>query len=278
MATYAIGDLQGCFKSFLELLDQIHFDPKLDRLWLVGDIVNRGQSSLELLRFIKQMDEINHCVITVLGNHDLHLLMVAAKISQQHSGDTLQLLLDAPDCEDLLYWLRHQRLFYHEGNYAMVHAGLLPSWTIPQAAGLAQEVERILRQDDYSQQCIQLYGNEPKVWQERWTGPERLRVIVNAMTRMRVCTTDGAMDFSFKGDLQSIPFDHSPWFDLPNRASSQHTIVCGHWSALGLYQRTNLIALDSGCVWGKQLSAVRLEDRKLFQVACDERAIAAFPQ
>ena len=216
MATYAIGDLQGCFKPFLELLDRIHFDPKLDRLWLVGDIVNRGPNSLELLQFIKQMDETNHCVITVLGNHDLHLLMVAAKISQQRSGDTLQPLLDAPDCEDLLYWLRHQRLFYHEGNFAMVHAGLLPSWTIPQAAQLAQEVEHILQQDDYSQQCIQLYGNEPR--------------------------------------------------------------VCGHWSALGVYQRENLIALDSGCVWGKQLSAVRLEDRKLFQVACDEQAIAVFLQ
>ncbi|GKS69167.1 bis(5'nucleosyl)-tetraphosphatase, ApaH [Nitrosomonas sp. PY1] len=278
MATYAIGDLQGCFKSFLELLDQIHFDPKLDRLWLVGDLVNRGPNSLELLRFIKQMDEVNHCVIITLGNHDLHLLMVAGKVSQQHSSDTFQSLLDAPDCEDLLYWLRHQRLFYHEDNFAMVHAGLLPSWTIPQAAQLAQEVECILQQDDYSQQSIQLYGNEPRVWQEKWTGFERFRVIVNAMTRMRVCTLDGGMNLSFKGDLQSIPRDHLPWFDLPNRASNQYTIICGHWSALGLYQRKDLIALDSGCVWGRQLSAIRLEDRKLFQVACNERATLAFPQ
>lgn len=198
MATYAIGDLQGCFKPFLELLDRIQFNPKLDRLWLVGDIVNRGPNSLELLQFIKQMDETDHCVITVLGNHDLHLLMVSAEISQQQSDDTLQPLLDAPDCEDLLYWLRHQRLFYHEGDFAMVHAGLLPSWTIPQAAQLAQEVEHILQQDDYSQQCIQLYGNEPRVWQEKWTGSERLRVIVNAMTRMRVCTPDGVMNFPLK--------------------------------------------------------------------------------
>lgn len=270
MATYAIGDLQGCFKPFLRLLEKIGFNPTNDKLWLVGDIVNRGPHSLELLRFIKQMDEQHDCVIIVLGNHDLHLLMVEAGISSQHSGDTLQPILDAPDCEDLIFWLRQQRLFYHQDNFAMVHAGLLPSWSISKAAELAKEVEMLLQQVDYAQQCAQLYGNNPNYWQDDWTGAERLRVIINAMTRMRICTSDGAMNFSFKDDLYSIPNGHFPWFDVPHRASSDHTIVCGHWSALGLYQQKNVIALDSGCVWGQQLSAIRLEDRELFQVACGE--------
>lgn len=270
MATYAIGDLQGCFKAFSRLLGQIDFNPTHDKLWLVGDLVNRGPHSLELLRFIKQMDETNHCVVIVLGNHDLHLLMVQAGISSSHSRDTLQSILHAPDCDNLLFWLRHQRLFYHQDNFAMVHAGLLPSWSISQAAQLAQEVEIILRRDDYAQHCAELYGNEPHHWQESWTGSKRLRVIVNAMTRMRVCTPDGVMNFSYKGNVRSIPSGYLPWFDAPNRASHHHTIVCGHWSALGLYQRENLIALDSGCVQGGQLSAIRLEDRELFQVACGE--------
>lgn len=270
MATYAIGDLQGCFKPLLRLLDKISFNPIYDKLWLVGDIVNRGPHSLELLRFIKQMDETHNCVIVVLGNHDLHLIMVEAGISSQHSGDTLQPILGAPDCKDLLFWLRHQRLFYKQNNFAMVHAGLLPSWSISQASKLAQEIEMVLRQDSYLQQCAQLYGNNPNYWQDHWEGAERLRVIINAMTRMRICTSDGAMNLSFKGDLYSIPNGYFPWFDVPGRASTDHTIVCGHWSALGLHQRKDLIALDSGCVWGQQLSAIRLEDRELFQVACDE--------
>lgn len=265
MATYAIGDLQGCFTPFQRLLELIRFDPLHDRLWLVGDIVNHGPDSLALLRYLKQT---GNTTIAVLGNHDLHLLMVTAGIAKLQPGDTLQPVLDAPDRDELLFWLRQQKLFYRQDGYAMVHAGLLPSWTVDQAERLAGEAEYALRQDNYADQFAQIYGNEPDHWQDTLTGYARLRVIVNAMTRMRVCTADGKMNFSFKGSLQSIPHGYHPWFHAPQRASSSHTIICGHWSALGLHITDRLIALDSGCVWGGQLSAIRLEDRKIFQLPC----------
>ncbi|MBP6057204.1 MAG: symmetrical bis(5'-nucleosyl)-tetraphosphatase [Nitrosomonas sp.] len=267
MAIYAIGDLQGCFTAFQRLIDLIRFDPSHDKLWLVGDIVNRGPDSLSLLRTIKQAGD---AMVMVLGNHDLHLLMVAAGIAKNHPRDTIQPILDAPDRDELLYWLRQQKLFHSENQYAMVHAGLLPSWSIPQAEQLAREVESALRQDNYHELFARMYGNEPSYWQDEWTGYDRLRVIINAMTRMRICTPDGRMDLTFKGDPQSIPSGYLPWFNLPQRISQQRTIICGHWSALGLYLADHLIALDSGCVWGRQLTAIRLEDRKVFQLSCAE--------
>lgn len=269
MATYAIGDLQGCFTAFQRLIDLIHFDPAQDKLWLVGDIVNRGPDSLSILRTIKQAGD---AIIMVLGNHDLHLLMVAAGIAKSHPSDTIQAILDASDREELLNWLRHQKLFHIEGNYAMVHAGLLPSWSILQAEKLAHEVESALRQDNYQELFAQLYGNEPNYWQDEWTGYERLRVIINAMTRMRICTPEGMMNCAFKGNIQSIPSGYLPWFSIPQRVSQKNTIICGHWSALGLVITDNLIALDSGCVWGGQLTAIRLEDREVFQLHCEEQA------
>lgn len=265
MATYAIGDLQGCFTPFQRLLDLIRFDPAYDKLWLVGDIVNRGPDSLALLRYVKQAGDT---IITVLGNHDLHLLMVASGIAKSQATDTLQPILDAPDREDLLHWLRHQNLFYREDSFALVHAGLLPSWTIDQAEALAREVESALHQDNYHSLFAQIYGNDPNHWQDTLTGTARLRVIVNAMTRMRVCTIDGKMNFTFKGNLQSIPPGYLPWFNVPQRASRDQTVICGHWSALGLHVTDHLIALDSGCVWGGRLSAIRLEDRTIFQLPC----------
>ncbi|AEJ01002.1 Bis(5'-nucleosyl)-tetraphosphatase, symmetrical [Nitrosomonas sp. Is79A3] len=265
MATYAIGDLQGCFTAFQRLIDLIRFDPAQDKLWLVGDIVNRGPDSLSLLRYIKQAGD---AMIMVLGNHDLHLLMVAAGIAKNHSSDTIQPILDAPDRDELLYWLRQQKLFYTQEQYAMVHAGLLPCWSIVQAEQLAHEAERVLRQDNYQEFFSQMYGNKPNYWQDEWTDYTRLRVIINAMTRMRICTTAGKMNFAFKGDLQSIPPGFLPWFNVPQRASQEATIICGHWSALGLHITDNLIALDTGCVWGGQLTAIRLEDRKVFQLPC----------
>lgn len=265
MAIYAIGDLQGCFTAFQRLIEFIRFDPAQDKLWLVGDLVNRGPDSLATLRYIRQAGD---AMRIVLGNHDLHLLMVAAGISRNHPSDTLQSILDAPDREELLHWLRQQKLFYSEGSYAMVHAGLLPSWSIAQAAQLATEVENALRQDDYSEMFSCIYGNEPEYWFDDWSGFIRLRVIVNAMTRMRICTADGKMNLYFKGALSAIPADYLPWFRVPHRASGHHTIVCGHWSALGLHLSDNVIALDSGCVWGGQLTAIRLEDRKIFQIPC----------
>ncbi|MBS0300346.1 MAG: symmetrical bis(5'-nucleosyl)-tetraphosphatase [Proteobacteria bacterium] len=265
MATYAFGDLQGCFTAFRHLLDLIRFDPAQDKLWLVGDIVNRGPDSLSLLRYIKQAGD---AIITVLGNHDLHLLMVAAGIARNHPSDTIQPILDAPDRDELLYWLRQQKLFHSDGRYAMVHAGLLPSWSISQAAQLAGEVENALRDANHHELFARMYGNEPNYWQDDWTGYIRLRVIINAMTRMRVCTPDGRMNFVFKGDLPSIPAGYMPWFSVPHRINRDTTIICGHWSALGLHIADNIIALDSGCVWGGPLSAIRLQDQEVFQIPC----------
>ncbi len=267
MPTYAIGDLQGCYQPFQQLLDQINFDSTNDKLWLVGDIVNRGPDSLAALRFIKQAGD---AVTMVLGNHDLHLLMVAAGHAKLHPSDTLKPILDAPDRDSLLHWLRQQKLLHVDGDYVMVHAGLLPDWSVAQAVELAQEVETCLQGKKFLKLLAQLYGNKPNSWQDDLSGYKRLRVIVNAMTRMRVCTLDGKMDFSYKGTMQTIPPDYYPWFDLPQRASKQATIVCGHWSALGLKVSNNLIALDTGCLWGGSLTAIRLEDRKIFQVYCSQ--------
>lgn len=267
MATYAIGDIQGCFRSFQQLINLTGFNPQRDKLWLVGDLVNRGPDSLSVLRFIRQM---GGAVITVLGNHDLHLLMVAAGLAESGSGDTIQSILNAPDRDDLLNWLRQQKLFYIDDEYAMVHAGLLPAWSVSQAEQLALEVECALQHENYPEILAQMYGNEPDHWRDDRVGYERLRVIINAMTRMRICSPEGKMNFSFKGNICSIPSGYLPWFEVPKRASQKTTIIFGHWSALGVHVTDNLIALDSGCVWGGQLTAIRLEDRKIFQVPCVE--------
>lgn len=267
MATYAIGDIQGSYNEFRRLLDLISFNSK-DKLWLVGDIVNRGPDSLLLLRFLKTVSD---AVVVVLGNHDLHLLMVAEGCAKVQSGDTLQDILNAPDRDELLDWLRHQRLLYVASEYVMVHAGLLPSWSVALAAQLAREVESFLRDENHKnfhKFCSHIYGNQPNQWNSDLKGYDRMRVIINAMTRMRVCTADGRMDFTYKGGLQDIPAGYLPWFDVPNRASKEITIICGHWSALALQVKSNLIALDTGCMWGGSLTAIRLEDRKVFQVPC----------
>jgi len=265
MATYAIGDLQGCYQKFVELTELIGFNASRDKLWLVGDIVNRGPDSLSILRALMKLDD---AVLMVLGNHDLHLLQVAINSGFARSGDTLQPILEAPDRKVLLDWLRSQRLFYAEDEYALVHAGLLPDWTIDQAAILAREVESIIRGDHFEAFSRKMYGNQPDSWHGSLRGEDRWRVIINAMTRLRVCSPEGKMDFSYKGSAATIPEGLLPWFDAPNRASKNSTVVFGHWSALGLRMERNLIALDTGCLWGDCLTAVRLEDRKVFQVPC----------
>lgn len=266
MATFAIGDIQGCYDSLCHLLDHCAFDPQHDRLWLVGDLVNRGPKSLETLRLLKSLGD---SALTVLGNHDLYLLMVAEGGAKfRGKDDTLQAIFDAPDCADLLDWLRHQPLCHTEGNFCMVHAGLLPQWTIQQARELAREVETALQGPQYREFVMNLWGSEPAGWSDELTGWQRLRVIVNAMTRMRFCTPGGIMEFKAKGELLKAPAGHLPWFDVPGRKSADSVVVAGHWSALGLKITPNLLALDSGCLWGGQLSALRLEDRQLFQVDC----------
>jgi bis(5'-nucleosyl)-tetraphosphatase (symmetrical) len=267
MATYAIGDIQGCFRSFSQLLDSFGFNPDRDRLWLVGDLVNRGPDSLRTLRFVRQLGTRAVCV---LGNHDLHLIAVAAGCAKLRSDDTLTDVLNAPDCGELVDWLRHQPLLHRDRAHAMVHAGLLPDWSIDIALGLAQEVERALRASDYRSLLANMYGNDPDRWDATLSGFARLRVIVNAMTRMRVCSADGRMDARFSGEPQNIPPGMLPWFDVPGRASRDACVIFGHWSALGLVLRPDVVALDTGCLWGRQLSALRLEDRRLFQLSCAE--------
>lgn len=266
MATYAIGDIQGCYDSLCRLLDHCAFDPATDHLWLVGDLVNRGPQSLETLRLVKSLGS---AALTVLGNHDLYLLMVAeGGAKYRGKDDTLQAVLDAPDAAELLDWLRHQPLCHSAGGFCLVHAGLLPQWTADRARELSREVEVIMQGSKYREFILNLWGSEPTGWSDDLTGWARLRVIVNAMTRMRFCTLAGTMEFKTKGKLVNAPSGHVPWFDLPERKSADTVLVTGHWSALGLKITPNLLALDSGCLWGGLLTAVRLEDRKVYQVNC----------
>lgn len=265
MATYAIGDIQGCFEELQQLLKKIGFDRNVDQLWLVGDLVNRGPQSLEVMRFVKSLGA---AAITVLGNHDLHLIMLAEGKSRLREDDTLEAILAAPDREEILAWLRAQPLIHARNEFVMVHAGLLPQWSVTQAQALAGEVETALRGKKWRKFLAHMWGSEPKAWRDDLAGWDRLRVIVNAMTRMRFCTPDGVMEFSSKGELTSAPRGHLPWFDVPQRKSADHVLITGHWSALGLKLTPGLLALDSGCLWGGHLSAVRLEDRAVFQVEC----------
>jgi bis(5'-nucleosyl)-tetraphosphatase (symmetrical) len=259
VATYAIGDVQGCYDELARLLEKIGFDASRDRLWFVGDLVNRGPKSLEVLRFARSLGD---AVVAVLGNHDLHLLAVAEGQKSKHA-DTFQDVLGAPDRDALLAWLRARPVMHAEGRYALVHAGLLPQWTVEKSLALAKEVAAVLSSGDFSEFFRNMYGGTPERWSDSLAGWERLRVIVNAMTRMRFCTPGGAMDFHVKGE--DAPAGFVPWFET-RPASEEAVLVCGHWSALGLKLTPRLAALDSGCVWGGSLSALRLEDRWLVQV------------
>ncbi|MCB4359823.1 symmetrical bis(5'-nucleosyl)-tetraphosphatase [Quatrionicoccus australiensis] len=266
MATYAIGDIQGCFDSLQQLLAKCAFDPVHDRLWLVGDLVNRGPRSLETLRFVKSLGK---AALTVLGNHDLYLLMVAeGGAKARGKDDTLQPILDAPDCAELLDWLRQQPLCHVEDDYCMVHAGLLPQWSIKKARKLAREVEAALQGEQYREFIANMWGSQPDRWSDDLEGWPRLRAVVNAMTRMRFCSADGVMDFKVKGELARAPAGYMPWFEVPGRKSAKSVLVTGHWSALGFRLSDNMLALDSGCLWGGHLTAVRLEDRQVFQIDC----------
>ena len=268
MATYAIGDVQGCIGALEALLSSCNYDQAKDRLWFVGDLVNRGPGSLATLRLVKSLGA---GAVTVLGNHDFHLLALAAGCAKQRRSDTLDEVLAAPDCEDLVDWLRYRPLLHVQAPWAMVHAGLLPQWSVAQAQLLAQEVEAALRGARWRRFLEKLYGDQPDTWDENLRGADRLRIIVNAMARMRFCTPAGRLELDSKGEAAAPPPGYLPWFDAPQRASRDHCLICGHWSTLGLLLRPDLLALDSGCVWGGSLSAVRLEDRRLFQVGCKQQ-------
>ena len=260
MATYAIGDVQGCFDELQALLARLDFGRR-DRLWFVGDLVNRGPKSLEVLRFVRSL---GRRAVTVLGNHDLHLVTQHEGFERPRKDDTIHDVLAAPDRKELVDWLRERPMMHASGDVAMVHAGLLPEWTIKRALELAREVEGALARRNYRDFLANMYGSKPDRWSDKLEGWDRLRVIVNAMTRMRFATRKGKMDFHAKG--AAAPEGYSAWFDL--RPKEKASLICGHWSALGLKLRPRLAALDSGCVWGGKLSALRLEDRTLYQVPC----------
>jgi bis(5'-nucleosyl)-tetraphosphatase (symmetrical) len=268
VSTYAIGDIQGCFDELEELLATIAFDRSRDRLWFVGDLVNRGPRSLETLRFVRGLGDT---AVTVLGNHDLHLVMCAGGHGRHHAEDTLDEILAAPDCDEMMAWLRAQPLCHVEGGYALVHAGLLPQWTVEQARRLSEEVTSALTAPDYRDFLAHMWGSEPTAWRDDLTGWDRLRVIVNAMTRMRFCSDEGVMELRTKGPPEAAKPGYKPWFEAAARKSAGATIVCGHWSALGLRLQPGLMALDSGCLWGGSLTAVRLEDGEVFQQPCTRK-------
>lgn len=264
MATYAIGDVQGCYDELRELIDRIRFDPGADRLWFVGDLVNRGPGSLEVLRYVRGL---GRRAVTVLGNHDLHLISLASGLARHRDDDTLRAILKAPDRDELIAWLRSRPMMHVENRWVMVHAGLLPQWSVARAAALAHEVEAALRGPKYLKFLENMYGNQPTRWNDSLQGWDRLRLIVNAMTRMRFCSADGELELKSKGESTRAPAGFLPWFEVPGRKSAGTELVIGHWSAMGLRLLPDLLALDSGCVWGGMLSAIRLEDRQLIQVA-----------
>jgi bis(5'-nucleosyl)-tetraphosphatase (symmetrical) len=273
MSHYVVGDIQGCYAEFAQLLDMLAFDPGRDRLWLVGDLVNRGPDSLSVLRRVKSLGP---AATMVLGNHDLHLLIVAAGHRAAHSRDTLTAVLEAADRDELLDWLRHQPLVVREGEWLLVHAGLLPSWTPAAAVALSREVEAVLASPAWGDFLGSLYGDEPARWDNGLAGHDRWRVIVNACTRLRFCAADDTMEFKEKRGPEHAPPGFAPWFAHPERKSAGITVLCGHWSTLDLMFAPNVLMLDSGCVWGGTLSAVRLDDGRLFQVP-SRAAIAPKP-
>lgn len=265
MKTYAIGDIQGCLEPLQILMKKIEHDTPDARYLFAGDLVNRGPHSLETLRLVRDLGER---AVTVLGNHDLHLLAIAAGAEKKEKLGSLQAIFDASDREELIDWLRFCPMAHDENGLLLVHAGVLPQWTLTQTLRLAKEVETVLQGPDWKDFMRKMYGDAPARWQEDLRGMDRLRCIVNGLTRLRFCSESGEMEFDAKEGLSDAPAGFVPWFDVQSRQTKKETIIFGHWSALGLLLYPNLISLDTGCVWGRQLTAVRLEDRALYQVDC----------
>jgi bis(5'-nucleosyl)-tetraphosphatase (symmetrical) len=269
MALYCIGDVQGCDAPLGRLLDKIGFSPSRDTIYLLGDLVNRGPQSAAVLRRLAGYGASAQCV---LGNHDLHVLAVASGSWPPHRNDTMQDLLDAPDREPLLDWLRHRPLALYAHGVLMVHAGVLPGWDATKTVALGDEVAWALRQKDYPNLLKSMYGDQPDCWHDELQGMDRLRVIVNTLTRLRFCTPDGRMEFKAKGAADTAPAGFLPWFDVPGRKTAGVTVAFGHWSTLGWLDRPDVLAMDTGCAWGECLSAMRLgastNDRELIKVQC----------
>jgi bis(5'-nucleosyl)-tetraphosphatase (symmetrical) len=267
---YLIGDVQGCRGALQRLLDTLDFSPSRDRVVVLGDLVNRGPDSLGTLRLLRDLGNAATCL---LGNHDLHLLAVAHGVRKAHRSDTLGGILDAPDRDDWIDWLRHRRMALHEHGWLMVHAGVAPPWTLATTLQLAAEVEQLLQGPDLHAFLNGMYGNQPDRWSDTLVGADRLRFAVNALTRARFVATDGTLDFETKEGAGNAPPGLVPWFDHPDRQTTGVPMAFGHWSTLGLIQRPDLLALDTGCVWGGRLSAARLDPRghtEIIQVDCEQ--------
>lgn len=273
---WAIGDVQGCYQQLESLLNhpEIRNDPNC-KLWFAGDIINRGKDSLKTL---KRIIDLGDRAITILGNHDIHCLAVAAGFRREHHTDTINEILKSKNRNDYIEWLRTRPLAHYEYEHLMVHAGVMQPWTATKAMELAEEVStKVLKSDNWQQKLQSIFGNEPNYWDDSFKGSKRHRVVINAFTRMRMCFLNGSMDFSYKGAPQMQPMQQGakvlPWFELPDRRSADTTIVFGHWSTLGLLIRPRLLALDTGCVWGGRLTAMRLNDRKLIQIPYFEDSV-----
>jgi len=264
---YFIGDLQGCLEPFDRLLGQLDFSPSRDHLHLLGDLVNRGPDSLGVLRRLRGLGASATCL---LGNHDLHLLAVAAGVRPAHRSDTLAAILADPEREAWLDWLRQRRLADLAQGWLTVHAGVVPQWTVAQTLALAGEVETMMRSSDLNDFLSVMYGNEPSRWDEALQGPPRWRFIINTLTRIRFCNADGELELKTKDGSAAAPAGYQRWFDIPGRLSAGQPIAFGHWSTLGLIDRPDLLALDTGCVWGGSLTAVRVDGgrREISQVGC----------
>jgi bis(5'-nucleosyl)-tetraphosphatase (symmetrical) len=268
MATYVIGDLQGCLTPLVELLENIHYHPERDKLWFAGDLINRGEESLETLRFVKSLG--NNATV-VLGNHDLHLLAVSHGHGKLKRGDTLAKILTAADRDDLMNWLRQQPLFHYDEqlNTVMTHAGIPPCWDLAKTQSLASEVEAKLRSDRVDDFFATMYGNTPDKWRDDLTGLDRLRTITNYLTRMRFCDENSKLDLKSKEGINTAEKGFAPWFNYPSKVPEGCHIVFGHWAALeGKTQLEHIHALDTGCVWGGSLTALRLEDKQRFSTPC----------
>ena len=259
MAVYAIGDIQGCCDEFELLLDRLRFDPTQDQLWLTGDLVNRGPRSLDTLRLVKSLGQ---SAITVLGNHDLHLLAIAFDAQARKTKDTFDDILNAPDRDELLDWLRQQPLLHHDAilNRTLIHAGLPPQWNLAQAKACAKEVEQVLKNTDDAHELFKhMYGDTPDRWSNDLQGMDRLRFITNCLTRLRVCTADGTLRLRAKNVPTALASGLYPWFKAPDRQTANEPIICGHWSALGFHNADNILALDTGCIWGATLCGIRID-------------------
>ncbi len=273
MPTYVLGDIQGCFKPLIRLLDTLEFDPAKDKLWLVGDLVNRGPDSLSVLRFVRDLGDSATCV---LGNHDLHLLAVYTGHRKLGAKDTVQDVLDAPDAGELIEWLRNRPLLVHEpdGPHVLCHAGLHPAWDLETAEAEARFVEQFLQSPDYQSLFSFMYGNKPAKWKSGRSAEKRIRFAVNCFTRMRFCKANGKLDFQHKGAPGTQSENLVPWYTLSDRKNRDLKILFGHWSTLGETNNPNVIGLDSGCVWGGCLTAYELESGKFRRIKCET---AQFP-